>query len=274
MMITALRLVAVAALVAVLSACNVTIFIGDDVDETVTAVEHTGASLTDAPEADTAVLGSGEERVYRVNLPSTDRHALYLYLDDELDMYVYRDSGGLYATSSGEDFFASGTAGLSGASGGDELAPSDITANLVCPGSCVIVRSSLSDPVYVSVRNTTGSDRDMAFYATLRDFEDESETAGDPLLVGPSGARGALEVLGDTDTFEIEQNGTLELLGNLASGIVFEAEITDPLDPDKPARYIRDEESTSVLAFEEVRVYAVNDRAGAAGKSSYDLLLD
>lgn len=271
-MITALRLVAVGALAAVLSACNVTIFIGDDVDETVSAVEHTGSILTEAPEADTVVLGSGEERVYRVNLPTTARDALYLYLDDELDMYVYRDSGGLYATSSGEDFFAAGTGGLSGASSEDELAPSDITANLVCPGSCVIVRSSLSDPVYVSVRNSSGSDRDVAFYATLRDFEDTVE-GFEPDTLSFGTTEGALEVLGDVDRYDIEADGEVELtFGATASGLDYRLSIYDAAGNFVEALSVGDAPA-DVFAGEQIRIDAENgdDRAASAGKSRYQI---
>jgi len=268
-----LYLLSAAAVAIVLSACTVVISIVDSVDETVSAGTFTGGDLSAAASADDVTLGGGEDIVYRVNVPSTSRDALYLYLDAELDLYVYRDSGTLYATSASEDFFAGGTDGLDTSAAGSTLSPADVSANLACPGSCVILRSGTSDPVYVRVRNTSSFDRSVSFYAVLRDFEDTSEaTSGlDPIDVGTT--RGALETLGDVDGYEVQTAGTLFFDGTVASGITFEAEVRDPLSPGSSPRILSSGDSEPVLAFEEVRVYAVNDRAAVAGKSLYFLEL-
>lgn len=263
-------LLSAAAVAAVLSACTVTFSITERVDATVTASTHTDASLDTATPADDVTLGAGESIVYRVDVPSTSRAALYLYLDATLDLYVYRDSGTLYATSAGVDFFAGGRAGLDVSASGATLSPADVSANLACPGSCVILPSGASDPVYVRVENTSSSDRGVSFYAVLRDFEDSSE-ASSGLDALPAGTTtGALETLGDVDGYTVQASGTLFFDGTVDSGIVFEAEVSDP-DFGGSTRILSSGESTEVLAFEEVRVYAVNDRAAVAGKSLYFL---
>jgi len=268
-----LAVLAAAAVAIVLSACTVTISVVDSVDETVSAGTFTGGDLLAASSVDDVTLGGGEDIVYRVNVPSTSRDALYLYLDTELDLYVYRDSGTLYATSASEDFFAGGTAGLDVSAAGSALSPADVSANLACPGSCVLLPSGASDPIYVRIRNTSSFDQSVSFYAVLRDFEDTSEaTAGlDDLPVGTT--TGALETLGDVDAYEVQTAGTLFFDGTVVSGITFEAEIRDPLSPGSSARTLSSGDSDQVLAFEEVRVYAVNDRAAVAGKSLYFLEL-
>jgi len=266
-----LYLLSAAAVAIVLSACTVTISIVDSVDETVSASTFTGGDLLAAGSADDVTLGAGESIDYRVNVPSTSSDALYLYLDAELDLYVYRDSGTLFATSASENFFAGGTAGLDVSAAGSALSPADVSANLACPGSCVILRSGASDPVYVRVRNTSSFDQSVSFYAVLRDFEDTSEaTAGlDDLPLGTT--TGALETLGDVDGYEVQAGGELFFDGTSASGIEFEAEITDPLTSGSSPRYLSSGESAIVLDGEEVRVYALNDRAAVAGKSLYFL---
>jgi len=268
-----LYLLSAAAVAIVLSACTVTISVVDSVDETVSAGTFTGGDLLAASSVDDVTLGGGEDIVYRVNVPSTSRDALYLYLDTELDLYVYRDSGTLYATSASEDFFAGGTAGLDVSAAGSALSPADVSANLACPGSCVLLPSGASDPIYVRIRNTSSFDQSVSFYAVLRDFEDTSEaTAGlDDLPVGTT--TGALETLGDVDAYEVQTAGTLFFDGTVASGITFEAEVRDPLSPGSSPRILSSGDSEPVLAFEEVRVYAVNDRAAVAGKSLYFLEL-
>ncbi|MDZ7707662.1 MAG: hypothetical protein U5J97_07160 [Trueperaceae bacterium] len=264
-------LLSAAAIAAVLGACTVTLSITDQVDRTVAAGAFTGADLAAAAPADDVTLGAGESIIYRVNVPSTSADALYLYLDAELDLYVYRDSGSLYATSASADFFAGGSAGLAVSATGATLSPTDVSANLACPGSCVILPSGTSDPVYVRIRNTSSSDRSVSFYAALRDFEDTSEaTSGlDALEVGVT--TGALETLSDVDAYEVQTPGTLYFDGTLDAGIVFEAEITDPIYGT--TRVLSSGDSAAVLDFEEVRVYAVNDRAAVSGKSLYFLEL-
>lgn len=261
-------------LAVVLSACTVTVtFIGDTVDATVAAASYTGGDLASAPVADDATIDPGESRVYKVEVGSGSYQALYLYLDAELDLRIYRSSGSLYASSATAAFFAPSSSGITSAS--TSVSTQVISAKIICPGSCVIVRSDFSDPVYVKVTNSGSSARAYQLFATLRDFEDSNEAASDPELIAAGvNTQGALETLGDVDRFEVESNGTLTLDGTLSSGIVYEAEITDPLDPGEAPRRIRAGESVSVQGFELVRVYAVNDRAGSAGTSGYTLRLE
>ncbi len=268
-----LYLLSAAAAVLVLSACTITVSIVDSVDATVSTSTYTGGDLAAAGSADDVTLGAGESIVYRVNVSSTSLDALYLYLDAELDLYVYRDSGTLYATSASENFFAGGTNGLNVSTVDGTLSPADVSANLACPGSCVILPSGASDPVFVRIRNTSSVDQSVSFFAVLRDFEDTSEATGglDPVPAGTT--TGALETLSDVDGYEIQVGGTLFFDGTLDAGIEFEAEIRDPLSPSGSTRTLSSGESDTVLAFEEVRVYALNDRAAVAGKSLYFLEL-
>ena len=108
--------IATLAVALVLGACSVTVFIGALVDETVDATVYTGDVLTAASIADADTLGRSQEKVYRVRLGSTAYDATYIYLDADLELYVYDSEGRLYATSTSRDFFASGSAGLASTS--------------------------------------------------------------------------------------------------------------------------------------------------------------
>ncbi len=270
-----LYLLSAATIATVLAACTVTVTpITDTVDRTVSASVFTGVDLSAGGATDTVALGAGESIVYRVNVPSTGDEALYLYVNEALDLYVYRSSGTLYATSASADFFAGGSAGLAVNAAGEALSPSAVSANLACPGSCVILPSGAIDPVYVRVRNTTSTDQGVSFYATLRDFEDSSEaTSGSDALPVNSTTTGALETLSDVDDYVVQGGNTLSFDGAVDSGILFEAKITDPFTSGSSPRYLRSGESASVSVGEEVSVYAVNDRAAVSGKSLYFLTL-
>lgn len=256
-----------------LSACTVSVFIGALTDKSVTTSAFTGAVLSDAVPADSTTLDPGAQRVYRVDVGSTSQPALYLYLDANLELYVYDDGGSVIATASSAAYFGASNAGIASTASGSELAPA-VTSTLACPGSCVILASSESDPLYVRVVNGSSNPVGFDFFAVTRGFEDSSETAaGTVPIASDSFFEGSLETLGDVDAFETQASGTLYLDGADAGGLLYEAEITDPFDPGKAARYIRSGQSTTVAAFEEVRVYAVNSpsRAAAAGNSSYFL---
>lgn len=271
-------LLSAAAIAAVLGACTVTVSdggdTGDTVDQTVNARAYTNANLEGATPADSVTLAPGESYVYRVNVPTTDYAALYLYVDTTFDLYVYHSSGLLYATSASTDFFAAGTAGLSPALAASGLEPSAVAAQLICPGSCVILPSGASDPVEVHIENTSNDDAEVSFYAVLRNFEDSSEAAYEPILLqNGTSAEGALETLGDIDRYEVEFDGTLQFFGKVQSAIEFAAEITAS---DGSTVVLSDGQSANVKAFDIVRVYAANvpSRAASAGNSSYSLLLD
>lgn len=275
-----LYLLLAAAIALALSACTVTVTDGDsggeDVpDRNVDTRVYTGTDLDTAETADDATLAAGETILYRVDVSSTARDALYLYLDAELELYVYRDLGTFpYATSSSGNFFAGGTGGLDVGAAGNTLSPADVSANLACPGSCVILPSGTSDPVYVRVRNTSTVRQSFSFYAVLRDFEDTSEATSGLDLLPVGTTTGALETLGDVDGYDVSEGGTLLFDATDESGIVFEAEIRDPLEPGSSPRTLSSGQSAEVLIGEEVRVYAANDRAAVAGKSLYFLTLE
>jgi hypothetical protein len=263
----------------VLGACSLTVFIGDTVDETVDATVYTGSDLTAAAIADTDTLARSQEKVYRVRLGSTGYDATYVYLDADLDLYVYDSEGRLYASSSSRDFFASGTAGIA-STGAGALEPADVAFDLACPGSCVILPTSFDDPLFLRVVNSGSGDAAFNLWTVLRDFEDSGEASGSPVSIPTSAsleaANGALETLGDVDVFVAEDSGTLFFDAVLDSGIVYEARITDPFDLGQAPIFLRSGESSFVEFGEEVHVYAVNarDRAAASGFSKYFLDID
>ena len=271
--------VATLAVALVLGACSVTVFIGELVDETVDATVYTGSVLTSASIADADTLGRSEEKVYRVRLGSTAYDATYIYLDADLELYVYDSDGRLYATSTSRDFFASGSAGLASTSA-SVLAPADVAVQLACPGSCVILPTSFDDPLFLRVVNRGSSAASFNLWTVLRDFEDSGEASSGavsiPTVASGDFATGALETLGDVDVFVAEDSGTLFFDGSPASGIVYEAEITDPFDLGQAPIYIRSGDASAIQFGEEVRVYAVNasDRAAASGFSIYFLDID
>ena len=125
----------------VLSACTVSVFIGALTDKTVTSFDYTGAVLSDPSPSDAATLDPGAQRVYRVDVGSTSLPALYLYLDANLDMYVYDENGSIVATSSSSAYFAASLGGIASATDATGFTTA-ATSSLVCPGSCVILSSS------------------------------------------------------------------------------------------------------------------------------------
>lgn len=270
--------IATLAVALVLGACSVTVFIGALVDETVDATVYTGDVLTAASIADADTLGRSQEKVYRVRLGSTAYDATYIYLDADLELYVYDSEGRLYATSTSRDFFASGSAGLASTSAAT-LEPADVAVDLACPGSCVILPTSFDDPLFLRVVNDGSSDASFNLWTVLRDFEDSGEATGSPVPIptAASGdfATGALETLGDVDVFVAQDSGVLFFDGVPDSGIVYEARI-NPRDPGQAPIYLSSGESELILSGEEVRVYAVNasDRAAASGFSKYFLDID
>lgn len=271
--------VATLAVALVLGACTVTVFIGAQVDKTVDATVYTGDVLTAASIADADTLGRSQEKVYRVRLGSTAFDATYIYLDADLELYVYDAEGRLYATSDSRDFFASGNAGIASTSAAS-LEPTDVAVDLACPGSCVILPTSFDDPLFLRVVNGGAGDASFNLWTVLRDFEDSGEATGGPVPIptAASGdfATGALETLGDVDVFIAQDTGVLFFDGVPDSGIVYEARITNPSNPGQAPIYLSSGDAEPILAGEEVRVYAANvsDRAAASGFSKYFLDID
>jgi hypothetical protein len=271
--------VATLAVALVLGACSVTVFIGALVDETVDATVYTGADLVAASVADSDTLGPSDEKVYRVRVGSTAFDALYIYLDADLELYVYDADGRRYASSSSRDFFGEGGSGIASTSTAS-LAPTDVGFDIACPGSCVLLPASFDDPLFVRVVNPGAGDASFALRTVLRDFEDSGEASANPVPIPTAAsfeaATGALETLGDVDVFVAQDTGVLYFDGVLSSGIVYEACITDPLDPGQAPICLRSGESDLILVGEEVTVSAVNadDRAAASGFSKYFLDID
>lgn len=258
-------------LVGLLAACELTVTSGSpDYDKDATAQVFTGANLNDAAAADVETLGPFDSIRYRVTFPSSAYDAVYYRLEEDLELTVRDRFGTAIASSSDEDFFRSGTLAVGATD--TAVAPAGITTALVCGGPCVIERYTGSTR-YVDVTNPTGSTVTFGFYPIQRDFEDTSEDSSgpDPLTVGET--TGALERLGDVDTYTVQSNGDLTLaFGALASGLDYRAEIV--LSGSQNI-VLEVGDSEPVFVGDVVRVYATNGdtRAAAAGKSLYRLQL-
>lgn len=270
--------VATVAVALFLGACSVTVFIGALVDETVDAVVYTGADLTATSSVDFATLGRSDEKVYRVRIASSSNDAVYVYLDADLELYVYDSEGRRYASSSSRDYFATGDTGIASVSGA-ALAPADVGFDIACPGSCVILPATFDDELFLRVVNGGSSDASFNLWTVLRDFEDSGEASSSPVPIpsaaSAESATGALETLGDVDIFVAQDTGVLFFDGVPDSGIIYEARI-DPADPLLDPIFLSSGESDLVLAGETVTVYAVNAnaRAAASGFSKYFLDID
>lgn len=264
-----------AALALALSACQVTVtpLPQPEYDEAVTAEIWTDATLAGAPAAHSITLGPGESIRYRVSLPTSDLDAVYYELDQPLELTVYDRFDDPIASSTSSDFFARGTLALSSAAQ-TSITPAEVTAQLACRGSCVIERRSGSTR-YVRVANPTDFTISVDVYFVLRDFEDTSESMSNPTL-GLGSTEGALETLGDVDTYEVTANGDVELvLGAAASGLQYRLSIYSSSGTFIDELFVGDP-PVEVFSGEEVRIDAVNgdDRAGSSGKSRYQIDLN
>lgn len=243
----------------------------DAIDAEVTAAQGTEAVLADEPSAADFVLEPGEDRLYRVTIPSSDEPALYLYLDQALDMYVYRGSGSLFATSSSPDFFAAGGGGV-GVAGGAATVDPQIVVNETCPGSCVLMENPGPGVVYVRVHNPSSTTQSFTLWAVLRSFADENEAiaAEDEPQNFETSAEGAIETIGDTDYFIVDQAGTLAFEYAGDAGLDLQAQII-PFDESAPVETIVPGGSATVDFSDRVVVTATNPRAAVAANSQYDL---
>jgi hypothetical protein len=241
---------------------------------TAEASVHTGPELIGADPAYDYDLAPGESVLVRVDLPASGQPAVYYELEDEIDLTVLEDDGSTaVASSSSTDFFTSGTLALSAASG-SAVGTSDVTAQLSCRGSCVIEAAGPSRR-YVEIANDGGGAVAGSLYVIQRQFEDTVE-GNEPGSLGLGSTDGALETLDDVDVYEVDQAGDVELVfGALASGLNYRLRIysaggtlIDTLFPGDPA--------VEVFVGEEIRVDATNggDRAGASGKSRYQIALN
>jgi hypothetical protein len=259
------------ALAGLLAACEFSVspFL-PDYDESVTAAPYTGPVLADAPALDAFTLGPGQRITYRVDFAGTRRDASYYIVDAPFELVLLDRFEAAVASSSSADFFADGRRGLTVSDSG--VAPSGIGAALVCPGPCVIEPVDVT-PRYVQVINPTGSTLFGEFRALHRDFEDDNEVGTGPAPLGLGTTEGALETLGDVDSYVVQTTGDLTLDGASASGLDYVVEV---LISNGPNVFIEDGETDFVVAGDEILVYASNGdlRAASAGKSRYFLQLD
>ncbi|MDZ7800688.1 MAG: hypothetical protein U5K81_07845 [Trueperaceae bacterium] len=258
-----------ALLALLLGACNG--LDGGLVDFDISARTSTEPAIGDEAPQLTERLAPGETVVRSVEVSSQGGDALYLYLDESLELSVENGFGSLLAFSARPDYFTSHrVVGLDADAAA--LRPADIGVNQTCPGSCVILPNRGANR-YLEIHNSTSSTVTVGVYAVLRDFEDGNEYQSHPIALPGGVTRGAIETLGDVDEFEVQTSGTLFLdPGQQDSAIPYEARISDPTGVN-PTRTITAGESEQVSTFEIVRVQSggSTERAGVSGASKYTL---
>lgn len=263
----------VALLALLLGACNGPIEVVSPEAEITARTSEASAIGNETPQT-TERLGPDESVLIRVKVPDGGGDALYLYIDEELELSVENSFGSLIAFSAGPNYFTSRrVVGLDATS--DRLRPADIDVSQTCPGSCVILHHDGSSRRYMEVRNQTSSTVDVGVFAVVRDFEDGNEYRTEPIPLSSGVSDGALETLGDVDEFEVQASGTLFLdPGQGDPAISYEARIVDPFG-ENPVRTIRAGENAEVSAFEVVRVRSGSstERAGVSAASRYTLEL-
>lgn len=259
-----------ALLALLLAACNGIEGISPDFDFEISAETSSETAIGDETPQATERLGPDETVLVRVNVPSRGGEALYLYLDESLELSVENSFGSLLAFSAGPDYFTSRR--VAGVAAESRTIRPAIGVDQSCPGSCVILhRQGVSR--YMEIQNPTSSTVNVGIYAIVRDFEDGNEYQEEPIALTSGGTDGAIETLGDVDEFEVQSSGTLFLdPGQSDPAIPYEARISDPFG-DNPTRTITAGQNTQVSAFEIVRVQSggSTERAGVSGASKYTL---
>lgn len=248
-----------------LTACQVTITPIITPDETVSA------TLDPQQAVSTFNLPVGASRVVEVLLPTEvqQRQAIYLELDKNLDLVVYRSNANVYASSSSAQFFATGELGVQ-----TDLEVAEIGVTVTCRGSCVI-RDANESSFLVKVTNESSSGLQVKLFAYAEDYQDQGEFANDTLAGAvPLGASqsGAIESLGDIDFYAVTINGSLSL--NSVSSVGIRGEIydafgnfIDDLVPGGPG--------VRTVAGDYVQIFAQNnERAAASASSLYNLSIE
>lgn len=217
----------------------------------------------------TGSLSSGGVKLLALKVPGTVAAAgvaLYVELDQSLNLGVYNVDRKLYATSSSAEFFAAGAKGLAGAA----LKPQTITTLRRCRGACVI-RDAVAGTYYLKIENKSMGSVNYTLYAYTEAFADEGETAnnsvGDAASLGDFD-QGALESLRDEDYYVASKPGTLSFVSTSWSNA--RVEVTGS-DGTKKA-LAPGETFPRLIKGDIVRVYGADaSRAAAASVSKYTL---
>lgn len=233
------------------------------------------AQVTTTPTAQaTGTLAPGDVRYYRVDVP-TARDLLYAEVGggSGLRVALYTAGGSLRAVSQSPAFFAGSVASLSTAEASDVGAAS-ISVAFPCLGPCAATVPT-SSTFYAAVTNTSGGTRAFELFAYTMDETDQNEpndaTASATVLFGAGSDQGAIEVLGDVDTFRYQATAGGDFYVvftpfDLSLGLVLEIENCEE------CLVLDGRSGTSVEGLvpgDVLRVRSAANRAGPSATSGY-----
>ena len=235
--------------------------------------------LTAGTDRDTTILSgslpANSFKLLIIDVPSEVAdvgEALYIELDQSLELSVFDSDRGLYASSSSAAFFATGDEGLNSTG----LATLDLPFVIGgCRGSCVI-QDATATSHFVKIENTTNVNVTYSLYAFVENYQEAGENENDSVsgaisLGSGVSEAGAIESLGDIDYYEAASSGTLTLLDTSWSEVR-----VDITGSDGTAETLQPGESFGRLRTDDlIKVYEVSgDRAAAAKESKYTILID
>lgn len=260
-----------------LSACDITVRPAPpppDPNESVTVGTSPGSAVT------SKTLASGASWLYQVTVPSAVRSSsdvVYLELNQNLDMRVRGAGRNMLYSSSSDQYFGRGVAGIATAAitGMSDLDAQAINVATECRGSCVIFQPGDQNTYFLEVTNPRSSSVTYDLFAFGDDFQDEFEPRNNSradaavLSVGPTFSdNGALETIGDVDFWYMNANGSVAFeAAESALGIRAELQTSGG---SLIGTYQRGD-TINVNAGQYLRIYSSTDRAAAAGVSVYYL---
>lgn len=287
----------------VMAACTVEVGGGSDPGEPIQTL-RTGERYTADVTPYERTIRSGATATVRIDLESADAEGIFVVANAG-DLRVRNPvTGAIVASSSTGFYFARGERGIEATDALAGLAPQSIdpAVRTSCLGPCVILRDSdrsdiiRSRSAEILLENPFDDRLDVELYVFSQALDDRSEPRNDTR----SGADvlsetlwGALETIGDVDTFELASDGDvtvhapIRLDGGPASlYLSIEVEVLDSDGARIPAAQVGgqnpvvlgpDESHTFTDLFEGefVRVReATGNRAAAAEYSGYRVVLD
>lgn len=185
------------------------------------------ANLDPVTAVTSTTIGADETLTYEVDLtPASASDLVYLELNADLELNVYRGDGSLYATSYAASGFQRPLAITSAPQAG--LLPQDIGVEITCRGSCVLA-DDLGDSAYVEVHNP-GTATSFDLFAYGDQYQDSGEPTNDTetgavsVSSGTPGS-GAIETLGDVDYYEVTTDATVVFTVNAASTLPIHASV-------------------------------------------------
>lgn len=254
----------IAAAVVLLSGCQV---IFDDDPRPRTPDDHVRAANDPGDPVGTYTLRAGEDVLVRV-IPNTSLPVLYLELNREIDLEVFRADRSLFASAGSSEFFGSGATGLTSAA---SVRPQALDPAVTCRGSCVILDQGTSSEYLALITNSSGATLSVDLYAFGDTMADLNESANDNFDTAPDlpagGDSGAIEVLGDVDYWHVTGTGRY----------IFDAPSTNieiVLDVYEGNRFVDtyvNGDTLDVIPGDLLVVRSANNRAGASSESAYSI---